>query len=266
MNAVSDGQISSNAAEVYDTFFVPAIFAEWAPRMTDAAGLKPGQKVLDVACGTGLFAREALLRVGSSGTVSGLDCNPDMLAVARRHQPSIDWQQGQAEELPYPDHSFDAVACQFGLMFFANRQAALQEMWRVLRPGGRMTIAVWDSLAHTPGYAAVVALLQRLFGRQIADELRAPFVLGETEQLQDLFSAADIKEIQLKTITGRARFPSIQDWVRTDIKGWTLADKIDEAQYARLSREAESELASFVQPDGQVRFDSPAHIITAHKY
>jgi len=265
MNAISDGQVTHSAAQVYDTFFVPALFAEWAPRMADSAQLKPGHKVLDVACGTGLFARNALSRVLPSGTVSGLDCNPDMLAVARQQEPSIDWQLGQAEALPYANDSFDSVACQFGLMFFADRAAALREMWRVLRPGGRLLIAVWDALERTPGYSAMAALLQRLFGESIAAELRAPFALGNPDELRDLLTAAGISEIELTRIVGKARFPSIGDWVHTDIKGWTLADKIDAEQYQKLRREAETELARFRQADGRAVFDSPAHIVSAWK-
>lgn len=265
MNAISDGQITSNAAQVYDTFFVPALFAEWAPRMADAAGLDVGQQILDVACGTGLFARVALPRVLPDGSVSGLDCNPDMLAVAHQQEPRIDWQLGHAEALPYADNSFDAVACQFGLMFFDDRPTALQEMWRVLRPGGPLVIAVWDTLERTPGYAAMAALLQRLFGEQIADELRAPFVLGDPDELRDVFAAARISEIELTSIIGKARFPSIVDWVHTDIKGWTLANKIDDEQFAVLLREAKTEFARFRQTDGQVVLDSPAHIVSAWK-
>ncbi|HEX9756314.1 MAG TPA: methyltransferase domain-containing protein [Nitrospiria bacterium] len=115
----------------------------------EAANIKPGQRVLDVACGTGVLAREASLRVGSSGAVFGLDLNPGMLHIAERHAPSIKWRQGRAESLPFPDQSFDTVVSQFGLMFFTDRPQALREMFRVLTPGGHLGIAVWDSLDHT---------------------------------------------------------------------------------------------------------------------
>ena len=144
MDADLQGQVSGHAAEVYETFFVPALFAPWAPRVADAALLAPGQKVLDVACGTGVLAREAALRVAPDGTVTGLDRNEGMLAVARRAAPGLDWRSGVAEALPFPDRAFDAVVSQFGLMFFDDRAAALREMWRVLRPGGRLVLV--DSL------------------------------------------------------------------------------------------------------------------------
>ena len=259
------GQVTRSAAEVYEEFFVPALFQEWAARVADAAQLAPGQKALDVACGTGVLAREATRRVQPGGAVVGLDRNEGMLAVARRKAPAIDWRLGMAEALPFADGAFDAVVSQFGLMFFEDRRAALSEMWRVLRPGGRLAVAVWDTLDHTPGYAAMTALLQRLFGDRVADALRAPFALGDPDALRTLFTEADIAEIEIHTSDGTARFPSIESWVHTDVKGWTLADLIDDAQYDELRRTAETELTSYVQRDGTVAFRSPAHIVRAKK-
>ncbi|GAB4223675.1 MAG: methyltransferase domain-containing protein [Kiloniellaceae bacterium] len=262
MDAMERGQLTKSAAEVYEEFFVPALFGEWAPRLCDAAGIAGKERVLDVACGTGCVAREA---AGRGAAVTGLDRNPGMLAVARRLAPQLDWQEGPAEQIPFGDATFDAVTCQFGLMFFEDRVRALSEMWRVIRPGGRLAVATWDALERTPGYAAMVALLQRLFGEEVADGLRAPFVLGEPGEVQELFDAAGIAESQVATQTGRACFPSLADWVHTDVKGWTLADSIDDAQYALLQQEAQEELKRFAGADGTVRFDSPAHIVTAVK-
>ncbi|WP_119458965.1 methyltransferase domain-containing protein [Rhodospirillaceae bacterium SYSU D60014] len=265
MDDTLKGQVTRSAAEIYDEFFVPALFQEWAPRVADAAQIWPGQTVLDVACGTGVLAREAARRAETDGSVTGLDRNEDMLVVARRVAPSIEWRLGRAELLPFADHTFDTVVSQFGLMFFEDRVAALREMWRVLRPGGRLAVAVWGPLDDTPGYAAMVALLQRLFGDRIANELRAPFILGDPDALRSLFIQADIPNGAIQTPAGTARYPSIEAWVHVDVKGWTLADLIDDAQYRTLLREAERELSRYIQPDGTVAFHSPAHIATATK-
>jgi SAM-dependent methyltransferase len=262
MQATDTGQLTGTAAEVYEEFFVPALFGEWSPRLCDALGVGKDTRVLDVACGTGSFAREALRR---SAAVTGLDRNPGMLAVAQQLDGVVDWREGMAENLPFDDASFQAVGCQFGLMFFEDRVKALAEMWRVTAPGGRLGVVVWDALERTPGYSAMVALLQRLFGDGTANGLRAPFVLGDSGGVQELFDAAGIADSKVDTLVGEARFPSIEGWVRTDVKGWTLADAIDDAQYTRLQKEAQAELAGFVARDGSVRFDSPAHIVTAVK-
>src|SRR5262245_10294831 len=123
-------------AEVYDELFVPALFAQWGPRIAEAVAIRPGQDVLDVGCGTGVLARAAAERAGrgggSGGRVVGLDPNEQMLAVARRKPTAITWQSGRAEALPFDNASFDAVVSQFALMFFESRPTAIAEMLRVL--------------------------------------------------------------------------------------------------------------------------------------
>jgi SAM-dependent methyltransferase len=259
------GQVTGSAAEVYEEFFVPALFQEWTDPMADAAGLRPGQRVLDVACGTGALTRAVAARVGPNGATIGVDVNDGMLVVARRKAPKIDWRLGRAEALGFETESFDAVVSQFGLMFFEDRRAALAEMMRVLKRGGRLAVAVWDSLERTPGYLAVTVLLQRLFGDRVAGALRAPFVLGDPSAVQALFAAAGIPDATVTTRKGTARFPSIKAWMYTDVKGWTLADMIDDAQFARLLEEAEKALRPFLAADGTVVFDASAHIVTATK-
>ncbi len=258
------GQVNRDAAAIYDGFFVPALFQEWAPRLCDAARLAPGQRVLDLACGSGVLARAAAERVGEAGSVTGLDRNPGMLAMARRRAPGLDWQEGRAEALPFADAAFDAVVSQFGLMFFDDPAAALSEAWRVLRPGGRLAVAVWADLGETPGYSAMTALLARLFGPAIASELRAPYALGDPAALRRLFAAAGIAA-RVSLREGEARFPSLRDWVTTDIKGWTLADRLDETQFQALLAAAPAALAAFVRADGSVAFRHPALLATAEK-
>lgn len=265
MDMASKGQVTQSAADIYEEFFVPALFAEWASRVANAAFLKPGYRVLDVACGTGVLSREACAITGPKGAVVGLDCNDGMLAVARHSSSDIEWRKGLAEEIPFPDKSFDATISQFGLMFFEDRSAALAEIWRVLRPGGRLAVAVWASLDQTPGYLAMTELIQRLFGARVADALRAPYCLGDPKVLLDLFQNSGISSARINTIPGSAIFPSIAEWVRMDVKGWTLADLIDDAQYRLLQRTAQQELTEFVQANGTVRFSHPAHIVTAIK-
>jgi hypothetical protein len=138
-------------------------------------------------------------------------------------------------------------------------------MRRVLRPGGRLAVAVWDRLENSPGYAAMASLLERLFGPRIARELHAPFALGDSAALRALFSEARVADAEVITHMGTARFPSIEAWVRTDVKGWTLADLIDDEQYALLLREAAVALRPYAKADGTVVFDAPAHIVTAGK-
>jgi SAM-dependent methyltransferase len=211
------------------------------------------------------LARAAARRVGPKGSVIGLDVNEGMLEVARRKAPELQWKHGRAESLPFDEGSFDAVISQFGLMYFEDRSAAIREMGRVLIPGGRLAVAVWDSLENTPGYAAMAALLKRLFGAQTAEALYAPYSLGNKETLRPLFTDSHLQDVEITTHEGTARFSSLNSWVFTEIKGWTLSDRLDEAQYQNLLEEAEKELQPYVLSDGRVEFRAPAHIVTASK-
>lgn len=263
MNEHDRGQVAASAAEIYETFFVPALFGDWPPRVLDATGVQAGDAVLDVACGTGVLAREASRIVGPGGSVVGIDVNEGMLDVARQKAPAVDWRLGPAESLPFPDAAFDRVVSQFGLMFFDDPTRAIAEMDRVLRPGGAIAVAVWDTLEATPGYAVMAGILEELFGPEAARSLQAPYSLGDTQKLASLFSAAGLDGIAVQTVAGKARFASLDDWIYTDIKGWTLAGVIDEEGYERLRRYAPQKLGRFVLSDGSVEFDAPAHIVTA---
>jgi SAM-dependent methyltransferase len=260
-------QAQIDAAKAYEALFVTALFEQWAPRVADAAQVRPDHKVLDVACGTGVLAREIQARLDSSGSVTGLDPNPGMLAVANEFAPAVHWQQGVAESLPFSDQQFDAVVSQFGLMFFADSRAALREMLRVLRPEGRLVAAVWDTLASMPAYAAEVDFMQHFAGQRAADALRAPFVLGDRASLATMFRAAGAASTTVTTEAGIARFPSIRVMVEADLRGWlpVMGVFLTEDQIGRILEEAERTLAPYVGADGTVSFAVSAHIATATK-
>jgi len=105
-------------ARAYEDLFVPTLFSQWVETLLDCAGVDEGQRVLDVACGTGVVARAAARVVGPNGLVSGIDLNPAMIQVAREVDPSIDWRVGDAADLPYEDRWFDVALCQSALFFF----------------------------------------------------------------------------------------------------------------------------------------------------
>ena len=255
------------AATTYEELQVPSLFQRWAPRIVEAARVKSGDRVLDVACGTGVVAREAALRVGINGCVAGLDAGAGMLAVAQQVAPSIEWRLGKAESLPYGDATFDAVVSQFGLMFFENRILAIEEMLRVLVPGGRLAVAVWDSLENSQAYPNVVAVLTRLVGEEAADALKSPFSLGDKTELTALFEDAGAAGVEVTTHSGKAQFPTINAMVEADLRGWLplMGVHLTEAQIEATLREIEQEISEYIAEDGRVIFEAPAHIVTAMK-
>ncbi len=267
-------------ARAYEALFVPSLIGPFAPIVADAAGIRPGDRVLDVACGTGVLTREAARRSGPSGRVSGLDANPGMLAVAREQaaaapasaamvpEAPIEWHQDRAESLPFADASFDVVTSQFGLMFFSDRAGAIAEMRRVLRPGGRLAVAVWTAIDAIPAFAAELALFERLAGAAAADALRGPFSLGDTAALAQLFAATArpaASRVEITTHASVARFASVRTLVEADLRGWLpiIGVHLPEPVIADTLAAADAALAPYVtrEPDGAVTFPTSAHVV-----
>jgi len=259
-------QLQIEAARAYEALFVPALFEQYATKVADAVSVGKGERVLDVACGTGILAREILRRVGPGGRVAGIDPAPGMIEVGKQNAPAIEWHEGKAESLPFADKSFDVVVSQFGLMFFTDHTRAIQEMLRVLTSGGRFAVAVWDSLENIPAYASAVELLQRTAGQQAADALRAPFVLGDQSELRKMFSEAGANSIEVTTHPGTALFPSIRTMVEADLRGWlpVMGVTLSEEQISQILNEAETALGAYTTITGQVRFGLSAHIVTGN--
>jgi ubiquinone/menaquinone biosynthesis C-methylase UbiE len=225
--------------ENYERYFVPAVGAPLAANLVETAALGPGERVLDLACGTGIVARLAAGRVGSAGTVVGLDINPGMLAVARAAAPpgtAIDWHQAPAHATALPDAAFDAVMCQLGLQFFPDQAAALRETHRVLAPGGRIVVNV-------PGPAPELFLiLAEALARHIKPGL-APFVqqvfsLHDTRQLQALMAEAGFTRTAAEPATKTLALPPPAEFLWQYVHSTPLAATAAEAgQAARAALE-----------------------------
>lgn len=177
---------------------VPAVFGVWAPILVELAQPRPGDRIVDVACGAGIVARIAAARVGPTGALVGVDLNPGMLSVARSVVSTdslsgapLQWQEASADKLPFPDGSFDIVYCQLGLQFFADRAAALREMRRVLGAEGRLALMVWRGIHESPGFAMLAEALERHVGKAAATIMRAPFGLSNAEVSRTASLACD---------------------------------------------------------------------------
>jgi len=198
-----------NPAEVYEQYFVPAMFLPWAAILLRHAALQSGQQVLDVACGTGIVARQAAPLVGAQGQIVALDMNPTMLAVARALPApagaAIVWHEGNALALPFPDHTFDVVLCQHGLSFFPDRAAAVRDMRRVLRPGGRAAVIVLQALAQHPVFAALMESVADHLALPVS-AVMTPFALGDAEELRALFTTTGWAAVDIVAESALVRF------------------------------------------------------------
>ncbi len=227
---------SGSAPENYERYFVPAIGAPLAKDLIKIAALRPGERVLDVACGSGVVARLASQKVDAAGTVAGLDVNPGMLAVARATTPpdlAIDWHEASVETMPFPDASFDAVLCQMGLQFMPDKHAALSEMRRVLAPGGRLIVNV---PGPTPAPFNILAeALARDIGAEAAGFVNQVFSLHDTAELQNLIRAAGFVDVSVQADTRSLRLPAPEDFLWQFVHSTPLASAAAGADDERLS-------------------------------
>ena len=264
-------QVAGSAPEVYERELIPAVFGSWAPLVVDFANPLPGDFVLDVACGTGVVARIAAEKVGERGAVVAADLNPGMLAVARSlpapRGATVEWRQADAAALPFADQAFEVVFCQLGLQFFADRAAALREMLRVLRPGGRVVVMVWRAIDQSPGFAALAAALERHIGPEASSIMRAPFSLGDPEELSSLIAEGGFEALDLRAETGAVRFASVERFVASYVAGSPLAAPVaaasPEARDALLA-EVVAKLEQFVGGD-ELKFPIEAHLARARR-
>lgn len=198
----------------YERFFVPAIGAPLAADLIRYAALRPGERVLDVACGTGVVARLASQQVGTTGTAAGLDINPGMLAVAQSAASAdmpIRWHEGSAEAMPLPDASFDVVLCQMGLQFMPDKHAALQEMRRVLVPGGRLLL---NLPGPTPQLFAIMAdALARHVGTEAAGFVNHVFSLHDSAEIEKLISGAGFHDLSVESSTKVLHLPAPEEFL-----------------------------------------------------
>lgn len=265
-------QQNTNPAKMYEQYFVPGIFARWAPVLLEYAAPRPSERVLDVACGTGIVARNVAPLVGSQGTVVGLDINPDMLAVARTlPEPagaSIEWQQGDA--LSLPGGEFDLVLCQQGLQFLPDRAAAVREMRRVLVPGGRVVLSVWQGLQRHPLYEALIEAEARFLDTSV-DSLAFPFSLGDADELRTLLDSAGFECMEIKPASLTVQFPSPERWVAlTLFASAAVLPEFSEmdaesrsALVQTVGQEIDATLREYVEGD-KVSFPMHAHIAVAY--
>ena len=194
-------------AEHYDRLLVPAMFVPLAGAVADSVEAAPGDRALDVACGTGALTRVLAERVLPGGQVAGLDPAESMLAVARSHGGAIDYVQGAADDLPFQDGVFTVVTCQQGLQFTEDPVAVLRECARVLAPGGRIAVACWCDLEHDAGFLALAEAADEHLGREVGRIMRAPFRISDPAVLRGHFESAGIGDVVVEIERVAARVP-----------------------------------------------------------
>lgn len=264
-------QLEQSAPEAYEQYLVPPIFVRWADRLIEIGDVHEEDRVLDVACGTGIVARRAASQVGTSGAVVGLDINEGMLAVAEKTaadiHPSIEWRQGDATELPFSDERFDTVCCQQALQFFDDPVAAIREMRRVLAPGGRMVLSVWRPLDYQPAYVVLADSLERHISGEAGEMMCSPFPAWDREVLRTLGSDAGFSDVSVTVEIGSVRYPSVEEFVRREVASSPLSEPIAAVEREvrdELVQEIADALSAYIDDEGII---SPmeSYVVTADK-
>jgi SAM-dependent methyltransferase len=265
--APSFERYGGTAAENYERYFVPAIAAPLAVDLIELARLDVGERVLDMACGTGVVARLAADRVGP-GSVTGVDVNPGMLAVARSRTAAgagIEWRQADAQATRLSDCAYDAVLCQLGLQFFADRTAALREMLRVLTPGGRL-------VANLPGptppiFGALEEALSAHVSPATAGFVSAVFSLHDPSALMRLFVGAGFSDTSVAVSTKSLHLPFPSEFLWQYVSSTPLITAVaglDARDRASLERDVVARWDRFTDDRGLI-LELEMITATAHK-
>jgi len=269
--------MASSPAEVYQEFFVPAVFDPWARVLTDVARPGRGERVLDLACGTGVLARLIAPMVGPEGTVTGLDLRPGMLAVARTlPDPGgapIDWVEGDATAMSLDDAGFDLVVCQQGLQFFPNKPAAAAEMRRVLVPGGRLVASVWQDLENLELFHSLtVAEARHLLPLGVSyQDVAAPFLYGDPGVLAELFENAGFVDVKVEPRSLEVRFPDADRFVEDVEYGYSSmvpALSEDPRRFAAFVEAVTHDISDDIEHyrhGDEIRFTLRSNIVEARK-
>lgn len=227
----SSWQLDEEGARTYERFLVPALMDPWAADLVDAVDLREGQRVLDVACGTGIVARHAAPRVAPDGAVTGVDVNPAMLAIAAEvsagRLPTVSWDRSDAHALPYADRSFDVVLCQQGLQFLADPGEALREMSRVATDGARLGVSTCGSIERQPGYRILRDTVSRHLGVEAAQIIASPYALGDADELRHLVTQAGFGDVRLRRAITTFRTPSAGSFLHGETASSPLGDIVD---------------------------------------
>ena len=222
---------SESVPENYDRYMGPMLFEPYAEDLVERLKICDGMRVLEVACGTGIVTRRLREALPASAKLIATDLSEPMLAMARRKfdgDSSIDWQQADALALPFADESFDAVVCQFGLMFMPDKLAALREMHRVLAPNGQLVFNTWHELQRNDFCYVAHTTAMTFFESDPPKFYEVPFSLYDARQLQSWMAEAGFTNVTVRPLDLRSVSPSAADAAKGLVQGTPLAVALKE--------------------------------------
>ena len=234
----ADKVFAGSIPEIYDRYLVPLIFDSYALDLAERVAKTGPQNVLETAAGTGVVTRAIASRLPADARLTATDLNQPMLDRAKARQADdarIAWKQADAQALPFEDQSFDAVACQFGLMFFPDKVQGYKEARRVLKAGGRFFFNVWDRISDNEFADVVTEALAAVFPDDPPRFLaRTPHGYHDVERIRAELNAAGFADISVDAVDARSKAPSPHDPAVAYCQGTPLRNEIEARDTSRL--------------------------------
>ncbi|MGV8805985.1 MAG: class I SAM-dependent methyltransferase [Polaromonas sp.] len=267
----SDLAFAGSIPQFYEQYMVPLIFAPYAADMARRVALRQPERVLEIAAGTGVVTRQLAHLLAPSVSIIASDLNPSMLehAAAVGTCRPVEWRQADAMQLPFPDASFDVVACQFGAMFFPDKAKAFAEVRRVLRPGGTFLFNVWDSIEHNEFADTVTQALAACFPDNPPRFMaRTPHGYHDPAAIaQDLARGGFDRTVELVTVAERSRASSPRVVAVAYCQGTPLRGEIEAHGPSSLSQATDVAAAALASRFGAGAVDGliQAHVVTVER-
>lgn len=255
-------------ADKYERELVPAIFEPWSHSTVATAAPQQGEHALDIACGTGIVARCAASFIGPQGRVVGIDSDQDMIATARslpsHLERTIEWVEGDAQQLPFADATFDMIFCQGGLQFISDRSTALREMYRVLKPRARMVLMLFREIEYAPAFALLAETVAPYVAARMLKSIVTPFSLGKTDEAQELVEQAGFQQVSIRQEIKKTRFPSAQAFIQARLLATYHYDTMNSQILTRAVEEVGKALRPY-EVNGELVFPMTGYLLLAHK-
>ena len=234
----TDKLFAGSIPEIYDRFLVPLIFEVYARNLADRLAKAGPQDLLETAAGTGVLTRAVAARLPVSTRITATDLNQPMLDHAKTRQPGngrIAWKQADALALPFGDQSFDAVVCQFGVMFFPDKVAGYKEARRVLRTGGHFIFNVWDRISENDFADTVTQALADIFPDDPPRFMaRTPHGYHDVDEIRADLKVAGFANVSVEVMDARSKAPSPRDPAVAYCQGTPLRNEIEARDASRL--------------------------------
>jgi ubiquinone/menaquinone biosynthesis C-methylase UbiE len=262
-----DFQLSDKAAEIYETQSVSSMFRSLAEKTIDLSTIDSDDVILDVACGTGIIGRVIHSKFPQIQRLVGTDLNHGMLEVAKKvtstNSKNFEWYKSDVTDMPFSDKSFTLIFCQQGLQFFPNKSAALLEIFRILKPRGRLVLTVWSEVS--PLFQAFANVIKEELGKEVAEEALAPFSFKNLDVISSLIKEAGFTNLECKKLTVNRKVDANATAIRSQLGANPVWGKLENMEAQKRSNIMEQVRVSLFQysEDGVLFIPQVTHHIIA---